>query len=212
MPHYPLRGRPDVIALKFRALIFSALMTSAFASATLDLVVSAAASFSVAIQRQLEMLQSNPSPTEFAAKTVAYAMAKTAYFEALLEELPELSNISTGKEERPPELDTFAAAFAVTGENEVKAADEATTVLLKQYSGKPGIQKARAEVERAQKVEEKFRLEFDRLGFTRWAPAPSLMASISSSFSSSLFEPSPTPPILLGFASGCTAGASQGER
>jgi hypothetical protein len=39
--------------------------------------------------------------------------------------------IATGKEERHPELDTFAAAFAVAGENQ--AADERTLVLLKRF-------------------------------------------------------------------------------
>jgi len=33
-------------------------------------------------------------------------------------EIPELIKIATGKEERPPELDTFAAAFAVAGEKQ----------------------------------------------------------------------------------------------
>jgi len=44
---------------------------------------------------------------------VAYAEAKEAYFNALRAEVPELMKIATGKEARPPELDTFAAAFAV---------------------------------------------------------------------------------------------------
>jgi hypothetical protein len=46
----------------FRAMVFFALATSAFASATLDVLVNAAASFSAAIQQQLEMLQGNPLP------------------------------------------------------------------------------------------------------------------------------------------------------
>jgi hypothetical protein len=35
------------------------------------------------IQQQLETLQSVPSPAELAEKTIDYAEAKTAYFEAL---------------------------------------------------------------------------------------------------------------------------------
>jgi hypothetical protein len=46
-----------------------------------------------------------------------------------------------GLQERPPELDTFAAAFAVAGEDQEKAADEATAVLLKRFSGNPDVQK-----------------------------------------------------------------------
>jgi hypothetical protein len=45
---------------------FFGLITVAFASATLDVLVNAAASFSATIQQQLEMLQSGPSPSEFA--------------------------------------------------------------------------------------------------------------------------------------------------
>jgi hypothetical protein len=63
----------------FRAIVFFGLTTSAFASATLDVLVNAAASFSATIQQQLEMLQSNPSPAEFAEKTIDYAEAKAAY-------------------------------------------------------------------------------------------------------------------------------------
>jgi len=36
------------------------------------------------------MLQSDPSPVEFAEKTIDYAAAKTANFKALRDELPEI--------------------------------------------------------------------------------------------------------------------------
>jgi hypothetical protein len=62
---------PDMIALMFRALVFFALITSAFASATLDVLERAAASFSVAIQRLLEMRQ--VTPPKLAEKTIPYA-------------------------------------------------------------------------------------------------------------------------------------------
>jgi hypothetical protein len=62
-----------------RTIAFFALVTSAFASATLEVLVNAAASFSATIQQQLEMLQSGPSPGEFAEKTIDYAEAKEAY-------------------------------------------------------------------------------------------------------------------------------------
>jgi len=74
--------------------------------------------------------------------------------------------IAMGKETRPPELDTFAAAFAVAGENQEKVADQETLVLLKRFSRNPDIEKARVEFERAQKVEEQFHKEFDGLDFT----------------------------------------------
>jgi hypothetical protein len=74
--------------------------------------------------------------------------------------------IAMGKEARPPELDTFAAAFAVAGENQEKAADEETAALLKRFSGSPNVQKARVEFERAQKAKELFHRDFDGIDFT----------------------------------------------
>ena len=150
----------------FRAIVFFGLITAAFASEKLDVLVNAAASFSATIQQQLEMLQSDPSPAELAEKTIDYAEAKKAYFKALRAEVPEMMKIATGKEARPPELDTFAAAFAVAGEDQEKAADQETLVLLKRFSRNPDVEKARAEFERAQKVEEKFHKDFDGLDFT----------------------------------------------
>jgi hypothetical protein len=61
-------------------------------------------------------------------------------------------NIATGREVRPPELDTMAEVFAVAGGKQEMAADQETLVLLKRFSRNPGIEKARAEFERAQKV------------------------------------------------------------
>ena len=150
----------------FRALIFFGLITSAFASATLDVLVNAAASFSATIQQQLEMLQNNPSPAEFAEKTIGYAVAKTAYFKALRAEMPELLKIAMGLEARPPKLDTMAEVFAVAGGKLETVAEEETRVWLKRFAGNPDIEKARMEFERAQKVEERFHKEFDGLDFT----------------------------------------------
>jgi hypothetical protein len=139
-PVYRLKS--GTVAGLLRAIIFFGLITSAFASATLDVLVNAAASFSATIQQQLQMLQSNPSPAELAEKTVDYAEAKTAYFKALRAEVSEMMKIAAGKEERPPELDTFAAAFAVAGEDQEKVADQETLVMLKRFSGNPDVEKA----------------------------------------------------------------------
>ena len=68
-------------------------------------------------------------------------------------------------EVRPPELDTMAEVFAVAGEKLEMVADEAIA-LLKLFVANPEIEKARAEFERAQKVEEKFQTDFDGVDFT----------------------------------------------
>jgi hypothetical protein len=155
-----------MVASCFGRRFFFALATSAFASATLDVLVNAAASFSTAIQQQLEMLQSNPSPAELAEKTVDYAEAKEAYFNALRAEVPELMKIAMAKRRDRLSWTPFAAAFAVAGENQEKVADEETLALLKRFLRNPNIEKATVEFERAQKVEDRFHREFDGLDFT----------------------------------------------
>jgi hypothetical protein len=84
----------------------------------------------------------------------------------LREAVPELMNIAMGREARPPEVDKFAGAFSVAGEKQEKAADEATAILLKRFEGNPDIEKAKAEFDRAQKVEERFHKDFDGADFT----------------------------------------------
>jgi hypothetical protein len=116
-----------------------------FAGATLDALVNAVARFSAAIGQQLLMVQNDPAPAEFAEKAVAYAEAKTAYFTALREEMPELINTATRRKLRPLQLDNFTVAFSVAGHKQQKAADEKTVTLLKRLSGNADVEKARAE-------------------------------------------------------------------
>ena len=92
----------------FRTLVFFGLITSAFAGESLDALLHASRGFSTAIQQQILAIARGPSLIEFVAKTIVYADAKTAYFNALREAAPELMNIATGREVRPPELDTMA--------------------------------------------------------------------------------------------------------
>jgi hypothetical protein len=113
---------------------------AAFASPTLDALVNAAASFPAAIQEQLEMVQSSPSPAELAEKTIDYVEAKTTYFHALRAAMPELMSIATGKEARSPAVDKFAKAFSVAGEKQAIRAEYETRVLLERFSGgSPGV-------------------------------------------------------------------------
>jgi len=97
----------------FGRLLSLAGATSAFASATLDVLVNAAASFSATIQQQREMLQSDPSPAGLAEKTIDYAEARAAYFKALRAEGAGIDEDCDRQRGEAPELDTFAAAFAV---------------------------------------------------------------------------------------------------
>jgi hypothetical protein len=114
----------------FRAICFFVLLASALAEEPLDVLARAASSFSAAIVQQLQMLERDPSAQEFAEKTVAYAAAKTAYFEALRAAMPELIKNAIGQE-RSQKLDTLAAAFAVAGEKQQALAEEKTKAFFK---------------------------------------------------------------------------------
>jgi hypothetical protein len=63
-------------------------------------------------------------------------------------------------------LPVHAAPFAVAAENQEKVADEKTFVLPKRFSGNPAVEKAKAEFDRAQKVEDTFHKDFDGLEIT----------------------------------------------
>jgi hypothetical protein len=81
---------------------------------------------------------------------------KIAYFSALRTAAPELTNIATRRQARPPELDRLAEAFSLAGEKQEMVADQRTRALLERSVGNSEVEKARTEFERAQKVEEQF--------------------------------------------------------
>jgi hypothetical protein len=144
----------------FRVIVFFSLITSALANTKLDALVSAAKSFSAAIQQQLATVQSNPASADFARNTIAYAQAKTAYFAALREEMPELIDIATGRQPRPSQLDKIAAVLSSADEKQKTVAEQKTIMFLKRFSGKPNVKKAEVEFERAQEVEQTFHKDF----------------------------------------------------
>ena len=150
----------------FWSIAFFTFATSVFAGERLTALVTAAQDFSVAIQEQLAAVQSDNSATPLVEKMVTYAKAKTAYYNALWAEMPEMTDIATGRQPRPSDLDKFPAAFSVAGEKQEKATDEETLVLLQRFSGNADVKKARAEFEKAQEVEERFLHDFDGVDFT----------------------------------------------
>jgi hypothetical protein len=155
-----------MIAVMLRTLVFFSLVTSAFVSETLDALVSAAQNFAAAIDQQITTAQRDPSPTDLAEKTVAYADAKISYYNALRAAMPDLTSIATGQEPRPPEVNQFREAFRVAGEIQEITADKETAALLKRFEGNSNVEKAKVEFERAQKLEEVFHKDFDGQDFT----------------------------------------------
>jgi hypothetical protein len=75
--------------------------------------LNAAQGFALAIQQQIAAVQSITIPAELADKTISYAAAKTAYYEALRAAAPELTEIATGQRPRPPEMDRFAQVVSL---------------------------------------------------------------------------------------------------
>src|ERR1700730_12303258 len=97
---------------------------------------------------------------------MGYTTVKTDELNAFRDAARELMDIATVQEPRPPELDTMAEVFAVAGEKQETVADEATIALLKRFAAYTDVEKARAEFDRAQKVEKQFHRDFDGLDFT----------------------------------------------
>jgi hypothetical protein len=115
------------------------------------------------IDQQWTIAQSDPSPATLAENTIAYADAKISYYTTLREAMPELANIATGSEPRPPQ-DKFRDAFEPAGLREI-AAEKATAALLQRYGAEPEVQKAAAEFDQAHKIEDRFVKDFEGQDF-----------------------------------------------
>jgi hypothetical protein len=139
----------------------------------LDALESAAQSFSIAIDQQWTIAQSDPSPATLAENTLAYSNAKISYYTALRTSMPELANIATCREPRPQQADKFRDAFKPAGELREIAAEKATAALLQRYGAEPDIQKAAAEFDQARKVEERFVKDFEGQDFAARPMEPS---------------------------------------
>jgi hypothetical protein len=153
--------------MMLRLFLFLGIVTTGLPSATLDQLDSAAQSFAAAIDQQIAIAQSDPSAAALAENTVAYAAAKTSYYNALCAAMPELTDIAARREPRPPQVDKFREAFQPAGEIREIAADKETAALLKQFFGDPGVQKAAAEFDHAQKLEETFLKDFEGQDITK---------------------------------------------
>jgi hypothetical protein len=77
-----------------------------------------------------------------------------------------MPDIAMGRQPRPSDTDKFPAAFSFAGEQQEKVADQETLVLLQRFPGNPGVEKARAEFGRVQKVEERLLRDFEGVDFT----------------------------------------------
>jgi hypothetical protein len=67
---------------------------------------------------------------------------------------------------RPPALNRFTAAFLMIRERQQKAAEEKKGPLPEQLSGDPNVEKARAEIEHAQEIDQTSRKDFNGIGLS----------------------------------------------
>jgi hypothetical protein len=154
-------GESKVMVPIFRLTVFFAIAASAFAAGALTPLVIAAEGYAIAIQQQIAIIQSVTTPVELAAKTISYAAAKTAYYDALKAAVPELTDVATGKEPRPPEVDQFARAFSAGGEKQAAVADEATAALLTKLPYNADLEKAKMAFSQALSVQAQFHHDFN---------------------------------------------------
>ena len=121
--------------------------------------------------------------------------------------MPELINTATRRKLRPLQLDNFIRAFSVAGEKQEKAVDKKTVTLLERLSGNADVEKARAEFERAQKVEETFHKDFDGIDFTIYFSGIKVRFCERRCWPSFSYPASKISPTFLGLHSwqGCDA-------
>jgi hypothetical protein len=144
-----------------RLFLFLGIVTATLASETLDTAVTAAQSFVAAMDHQITVVRSDPSPTDLAESTIAYARAKIFYYSAFREAMPEITSFVTGREPWPPQAAKFRDVFNPGGESRKRGAEDETAALLQQYSALPEVQKAAAEFDLAKGIEEQFLKEFE---------------------------------------------------
>jgi hypothetical protein len=75
--------------------------------------------------------------------------------------MPELRQVA--RQQRSQQLDAFAAAFSLSGEQQQQFADEKTAALFKRFKPDPSIEDAQNRFIRAKKLEMKFHKEFNGL-------------------------------------------------
>ena len=144
-----------------RLFLFLGIATATLASETLDTAVTAAQSFVAAMDHQITVVRSDPSPADVAESTIAYARAKIFYYSAFREAMPEITGFVTGSDPRPPHMARFGDVFDPGGKIRKGAAEDETAALLKRYSALPDVQKAATEFDQAKGIEEQFLKEFE---------------------------------------------------
>ena len=116
-----------------------------------------------AAQAQAAILVSHPAPKDFAAATIAYAVAKERYYSVLRSKMPLLIDMGRRRAPATAEIKEFQDVFNKFGDEQEQRVAKATAEILQRLENEQGIAPAEKEFERAQEVERSFDKDFDGL-------------------------------------------------
>ena len=106
---------------------------------------------------------SHPAPKDFAASTIAYAVAKERYYTVLRSKMPIFIGMGLKRMPGTAEIKEFQDVFNQFGDEQEQRVAKATAEMLQQFKYDEGIAPAEKEFERAQEIERAFEWDFDGL-------------------------------------------------
>ena len=157
---------------KFRALetlrlvvpvIVSLLAGSSALAGELGTLTSVARDFMNAAKAQAAILVSHPAPKDFAASTIAYAVAKERYYTVLRSKMPIFIGMGLKRMPGTAEIKEFQDVFNQFGDEQEQRVAKATAEMLQRFENDEAIVPAEKEFERAQEMEGSFDKDFGEL-------------------------------------------------
>lgn len=154
----------DIEAFRLVVPVFVSLLVGGPALAgELGTLTSAARDFVSAAKAQAAILVSHPAPKDFAASTIAYAVAKERYFTVLRSKMPIFIGMGLKRMPATLEIREFQEVFNQFGTEQEQRVAKATAEMLQRFENDQVIVPAEREFERAQEVERAFEKDFDGL-------------------------------------------------
>jgi hypothetical protein len=144
-------------------VIVSLLAGSSALAGELGTLTAVARDFMNAAKVQAAILASHPSPKDFAAATIAYAVAKERYYTVLRSKMPVLIDMGLKHISATAEIKEFQDVFNQFGDEQQQRVAKATAEMLQRLENDQGIAPAEKEFKRAQEVERSFDKDCDGL-------------------------------------------------
>jgi MinD-like ATPase involved in chromosome partitioning or flagellar assembly len=144
-------------------VIATLLACSSALGGELGTLTSVARDFMNAAEAQAAILVSHPTPKDFAAATITYAVAKERYYTVLRSKMPILIDMCLKRMPATAEIKEFQAVFNQFGDEQEQRVAKATAEMLERLKNDEGIGPAEKEFERATQIERAFEKDFDGL-------------------------------------------------